>query len=171
MNEPYIETVEGPLTLEGALDSDLDNIPLLTSFVQSNEFRYGRLEARRSEIQILVSQHLHISPEKIGLSQPSQWIQGGFNVCLPIDILDDRSGRLPRKVILRFAVPHAIGEVHAPGSVDEKVRCEAATYVWLERECPTIPIPRMLGVGLPGAKSVCVTSLIALPYSLTTTSA
>ncbi|KAF2768962.1 hypothetical protein EJ03DRAFT_351624 [Teratosphaeria nubilosa] len=50
-------------------------------------------------------------------------------------------------------MPHAVGESYAPGTVDEKVRYEAATYVWLERECPMIPIPRLLGMGFPGCQS------------------
>ncbi|KEQ98347.1 hypothetical protein AUEXF2481DRAFT_36860 [Aureobasidium subglaciale EXF-2481] len=55
---------------------------------------------------------------------------------------------------MRFPLPYNIGEYFAPGTIDEKLRCEAATYVWLNKHCPTIPLPRLLGMGFPGSQSV-----------------
>ncbi|RMZ85019.1 hypothetical protein DV738_g273, partial [Chaetothyriales sp. CBS 135597] len=152
MDERRVLTSRGYLTLEEALDTQSDVLPTLTSLQQTLAFRRD-LEVRRPQIEDLVSRHLNIASTKFVLSQPSDWIYGGFNICLPIEILDTLSGRVPQKALLRIAIPHAIGESFAPGAVDEKVRCEAATYVWLERECPTIPTPRLLGMGFPGSRS------------------
>lgn len=154
MHERRIATIEGFLTLEAALASQSDILPTLTALQHTASFRRDQLEARRSQIQEVISRHLNISSTKFVLSQSSEWIYGGFNICMPIDIFDTLSSKLPRKALLRLALPHAIGEAYAPGAVDEKLRCEAATYVWLERECPTIPIPRLLGMGFPGFRSV-----------------
>jgi hypothetical protein len=41
-----------------------------------------------------------------------------------------------------------------PGNVDEKLRTEAATYIWLQSNCPNIPVPRLFGFGFPGTQSV-----------------
>lgn len=161
----HIASVKGSLTLEAALKFETDILPTLTALQHVASFRHDKLEARRSQIQDVISRHLNIPSTKFVLSQSSEWVYGSFNICLPIEILDTLSSRLPRKALLRVAMPHAIGESYAPGAVDEKVRCEAATYVWLERDCPTIPIPRLLGVGFPGSRSVCLVPF-TLFYSL-----
>ncbi|KAH8729162.1 hypothetical protein BGZ61DRAFT_529415 [Ilyonectria robusta] len=46
-----------------------------------------------------------------------------------------------------------VGEASCPRNVDEKLRCEAATYIWLQQNCPDVPIPRLFGFGLPGSNS------------------
>lgn len=154
----------GPLTLEDALDDQNDILPKLTALRDTPSFR-DQLEARRSDIEDIISRHLNLPLSKFKLDSPSAWIPGGFNMCLAIDIHDQTSTRLPRTAVIRFAMPHAIGESHFPGVVDEKVRCEAATYVWLERECPAIPIPRLLGMGFPGSRTVSKFHLVSLALS------
>jgi hypothetical protein len=150
-----IATSRGPFTLEAALDDQTDIVPTLTALQDTASFR-GHLEARRSDIQDIICRHLNIPLTSFVLGQPSQWIHGGFNMCLPIDIHDTFSTRLPRKALIRIAMPHAGGQSYVRDAVDEKVRCEAATYVWLEGECPTIPIPRLLGIGFPGSRTVYI---------------
>ncbi|UNI21350.1 hypothetical protein JDV02_007346 [Purpureocillium takamizusanense] len=49
------------------------------------------------------------------------------------------------------------GEAHGLASADETLRCEAATYLWLQERCPDIPIPKLHGFGLP-----CLQSFTAL---------
>lgn len=156
--DEVIASVNGPLTLQAALEAQIDILPDLTALQNTVSFRRDKLEARRSQIQDIISRHLNIPSTKFVLSQTSQWIYGGFNICLPIEILDTLSSRLPRKALIRFAMPHAVGESYNHGAVNEKVRCEAANYVWLERECPAVPIPRLLGMGFPGSRSVFLIS-------------
>lgn len=60
------------------------------------------------------------------------------------------------RVLFRIPLPYKIGEDHFPGNVDEKIRCEAATYIHIRQCCPEIPIPLLLGFGLPAGPSVSV---------------
>ncbi|TPX15568.1 uncharacterized protein E0L32_004266 [Thyridium curvatum] len=68
-------------------------------------------------------------------------------------VASSRTSNLPQKAIIRFPLPYKIGEEHYPGNVDEKLRCEAATYAWLQSHCPAVPTPRLLGFGFPGGHS------------------
>lgn len=155
MVEFTIATSKERLTEAEALDSDLDMIPALSSQHQTDEFRQ-QLDLGRSQIEKIISRHLGIPQSDFVLSQSSEWIWGGFNVCLPIHINSAHKFKLPRRALIRFAVPFRVGEDFSPGSVDEKLRCEAATYLWLRQNCPMVPIPRLLGMGFPGTQSVGV---------------
>lgn len=55
---------------------------------------------------------------------------------------------------MRFPQPFKVGEDFRPGNAEEKLRCEAATYIWLQTKCPDIPIPRLFAVGFPGTQLV-----------------
>ena len=83
----------------------------------------------------------HISP-------PAAWKTGSFNVAIPI--------YLPyrKAVYLRVALPYRIGEAEAPGNEEEKLRCEIATYLWLQENCPDVPIPTLHAFGLPDGSLV-----------------
>lgn len=48
----------------------------------------------------------------------------------------------------------ALAEDRYPGTVDEKMRCEVAAYVWIQKNCPEVPIPNLLGFGFPGGSNV-----------------
>ncbi|UPL02692.1 hypothetical protein LCI18_013626 [Fusarium solani-melongenae] len=58
--------------------------------------------------------------------------------------------------MIRFPLPYKIGESTHPGNADEKLRCEAATYAWLQSHCPSIPIPHLWGFGFPSGPSFTV---------------
>ncbi|BDD60167.1 hypothetical protein MAP00_005321 [Monascus purpureus] len=50
--------------------------------------------------------------------------------------------------MFRLPLPYRVGDAFRPGNGDEKVRCEAGTYAWLEENCPDVPIPRFYGFGV-----------------------
>lgn len=134
-------------------------IPTLTAYAKTQSF-CSDLESHRPQLERLISRHLGISTSEFVLLGREHWVWGSFNICLPIDIkcmLYTRT--LPRQAILRFPLPFRCGEEFSPGNVEEKLRCEAATYIWLQRYCPSIPTPRLLAVGFPGAESVCTRSI------------
>lgn len=142
------------MTEAEALDEEWDMMPKLTSYQKTLDFCLD-LERRRPQLEQLISRHLGISPSRFVLLGQSAWVWGSFNICLPIDIKPTAGkSTLPPQAILRFPLPFRAGEETHPGNVDEKLRCEAATYIWLHRNCPSIPTPRLLGVGFPGAPSV-----------------
>ncbi|KAI4723100.1 hypothetical protein E4T48_00793, partial [Aureobasidium sp. EXF-10727] len=111
------------------------------------------LHSSTSDIRELISRHLRIPETDFVLHEPSDWIAGGFNICLPIDVDNRRHPQLPPGAVVRFPLPFNVGEGSAPGTVDEKLRCEAATYIWLRGNCPNIPLPRLLGMGFSGSQS------------------
>jgi hypothetical protein len=150
--EKRLPLLKGTITLEEALSEDEDVIQKL-SYWEKRSLFYIYLDCRRAQINELVSRHLNVSPDSFQLGEIKEWIHGSFNVCIPIHISRPRPG-LPERAIIRFPLPYKTGEEHFPGNVDEKLRCEAATYVWLQRNCPDVPIPRLFGFGFPGTQSV-----------------
>lgn len=150
-----IDTPNGMITEAEALANDLDMIPVLLIEEENTNFRQDKLIARTSQIERVISRHLGIPTNDFALYPPSAWIEGSFNICLPIDIKHSHSARLPSRAVMRFPLPYNVGESFNPGTIDEKLRCEAATYVWMSENCPEIPIPRLLGMGFPGSHTVC----------------
>lgn len=73
--------------------------------------------------------------------------------CIRVDI--DGQGRdSGKQLMIRFPLPYRIGEYPCPGNADEKVRCEAGTYAWLQENCPIVPIPHLYGFGLSTGQTV-----------------
>jgi len=163
MSNFTIATSKECFTKEEVLGSDLDMIPALSDLQNTVEFQQ-QLELQRAQIIELISRHLGVPQSDFVLSQPSEWIWGGFNICLPIHIHlgAARHHKLPERALIRFPLPFNVGEEFSPGSVDEKLRCEAATYIWLRSNCPSIPIPRLLGVGFPGTQSVLCPRILVM---------
>jgi hypothetical protein len=54
----------------------------------------------------------------------------------------------------RVPMPFKVGEEAFPGNAEEKLRSEAATYIWIKNNCPDIPIANLRGFGLTGGVSV-----------------
>lgn len=72
------------------------------------------------------------------------WYHGGFNVCIPVTISAWEGKELPgQRVLIRFPLPYRVGEAFRPGNGDEKIRCEAGAYAYLQENCPEVPIPRL----------------------------
>lgn len=139
------------ISLEDALGSDANVLDQLKWPDEMLEFCYY-LYTNLSELGNIVSRHLGIPASDLRFGDFKEWRHGSFNTCIPIHI--SNHPKLPRQVIIRFPQPFKVGEAFDPGNVDEKLRAEAATYIWLRRNCPAIPIPRLFAIGLPGTQSV-----------------
>ncbi|KAL2760844.1 hypothetical protein ACRALDRAFT_2131068 [Sodiomyces alcalophilus JCM 7366] len=146
--------LKGSITLSEALAEDEDIIQKL-SYPEKRLNFWFHLYQCRSQIEDVVSRHLGISRSDFELGEVEEWIHGSFNACVPIHInaSNIRRSKLPRKAIIRFPLPYKIGEEFRRGNVEEKLRCEAATYIWLRNHCPDVPIPSLLGFGFPGTQS------------------
>ncbi|WEW57643.1 hypothetical protein PRK78_003110 [Emydomyces testavorans] len=120
---------------------------------------YTELQCQEEGIRKLVASHCGLEspdlvkvPEICSPDQKLLWLHGSFNVCIPVDI--DNTGRsLPAKMAFRLPLPYRVGEQTFPGNAEEKVRSEAATYIWMNENCPDIPIPKLRGFGVPGGLS------------------
>lgn len=158
--EVMINTPNGMITEVEALANDLDMLPAILIEGENTNFRHDKLIARTSQIERLIFGHLGIPADDFALYPPSAWIEANFNICLPIDIKHGHGARLPSRAVIRFPLPYNIGEAFMPDTIDEKLRCEAATYVWMSENCPDIPVPRLLGMSFPGSQTV---SSVAYP--------
>ncbi|KAB8356465.1 hypothetical protein FH972_024048 [Carpinus fangiana] len=154
---PPRDLLSGPITLSEAKAQDTNILHELDYDGQRNTF-FNHLHKSRSQMNAIVAHHLSLKPGQCQVSNWRQWIHGSFNVCIPIMLNSHNQAR----ALLRFPLPYRIGEDFRPGNADEKLRCEAGTYAWLQQSCPSIPIPRLYGFGLSTGQMF--TSLENLPF-------
>jgi hypothetical protein len=55
--------------------------------------------------------------------------------------------------MFRCPLPHRFKSHTSPDVASEKIRGEAATFAWLSAHCPNVPVPQLLGFGLPGGRT------------------
>jgi hypothetical protein len=131
--------LHGDITLSAALEDD-DNMLQRIAYPEQRTQFYTYLYAHRSQIESIVSYHLRCG--SIGtceMGSVREWMAGSYNVCIPIYV---KSWARPR-VLIRFPLPYKIGESQNPGNSDEKLRAEAAAFIWIKTNCPTVPIPHL----------------------------
>ena len=150
------------ITLDEALEEEQNMLVRLTFLTKFATFR-EYLENHRSQIEAAVSYHLNLGRNDIcSLGHMREWIHGSYNMCLPLRITCQASGSHSR-VMIRFPLPYKIGEEYKPGNAEEKLRCEAATYIFIQENCPDIPVPKLLGFAFPG--NDCVSYSVHLSHS------
>lgn len=143
----------GDITLDTALEGD-ENMLQKIAYPEKRIDFYLFLYNNRSDIEAVVSRHLGLSKtDTCEIGGFEDWMAGSFNVCIPMKL---NSPRFPRRVLIRFPLPYKVGESSFAGNADEKVRCEAATYLSIQDNCPTVPIPVLWGFGFSGGQSVGV---------------
>jgi hypothetical protein len=142
------------ISLEEALEEDDDVLHELSYPQKRLDFYFYLLE-HRQDIEELVSFHLGVPRETCNAAKDfREWVHGSFNACIPIYI-DDTARFRVKKVFIRFPLPYKVGESQYPGNAEEKLRCEVATYIWIQNNCPDIPMPCLRGFGFPNGQSVC----------------
>lgn len=147
--------LRGRTSLAEALDEEENMIVRLAYPNQRIEFYFWILQHLK-DFEAIVSHHLSLAAGEIcQFGKVEDWRHGSFNVCIPISI--DNWRRHPgRRVLLRIPLPYKVGESVCPGNADEKLRTEVATFIWIQNNCPNIPIPYLWGFGFPGGRSVCI---------------
>lgn len=107
----------------------------------------------KTDVETLTAHHLGLaSGQRCVMLGLQEWIAGRFNVCIPVSVTD--TDGTCRKVMMRCAIPHMMAEDTHPGTIEEKMRCEVATYAYFQEECPEIPIPHLFGFCLPDGQKV-----------------
>lgn len=105
----------------------------------------------REDIESVVSYHLGLHQAgDCRMGEVKEWIHGSCNVCIPFNV-----DKWNKRVLIRFPLPYKLGESTCPGNADEKLRCEAATFIWMRENCPEIPIPYLWAFGFTDGQSVC----------------
>lgn len=152
-----------PCSLNAAL-ANSDDMLLELGNSQSRDLFLAYLGSHAREIEHLVSHHLRLAParDNCTISDRCEWMGGNFNVCIPVHINSGIQSH-GSKVLLRVALPFKLGEANMPGNVEEKLRCESATYIWLHQHCPSVKIPRLWGCGFPSGSRVCMSSIELYP--------
>lgn len=107
-------------------------------------------QSEQGRLSSLVAHHLRIDATRCVTEPTDNWPAGSFNKCVPIRV-DDPSVRTTAgsRLLLRVPMAHRL-----TGIVEEKMRCEVATYIWMQENCPDIPIPRLYGFGFPSGRHV-----------------
>lgn len=156
--EPFtLPLLRGKITLEDALVQEEDMLIRLSLVDKRFDF-FLWIVQHKKEIQELVSFQLGLSsPEQCRVGDVREWLHGSFNVCVPIYV---NKGVTPteKRLLIRFPLPYKIGEANYPGNADEKLRCEVATYVWMQENCPDVPIPKLWGFGFVDGQTVWLNS-------------
>jgi hypothetical protein len=158
--------LRGTTTLEAALEEE-ENMLLSLAYPEQRLDFFVWLNTHRQDIEDTVSYHLGLTGLEIcRLGEVREWIHGSFNVCIPVYV-DNWSKHPGRRVIIRFPLPYKIGESACPGNAEEKLRCEAATFIWIQEHCPHVPIPHLWGFGFVGGQSVWdPNTVLSLPPKL-----
>lgn len=111
---------------------------------------FNHLYRNQTVIHAITAHHLGLNVQLCKVAEPEEWIHGSFNVCIPVSI-SSWKGQPTKRVIIRFPLPYKVG---GSENADEKLRCEAGTYIWLQQNCPSVPIPRLYGFGLSTGQRV-----------------
>ena len=142
--------------LDRALSNDDNVLAQIECKRQKKDF-WSFLHDHKAEIEAVVSFHLRLETCQVG--DVDTWISGSYNVCIPVYI----SPPFDARVLVRIPLPYKVGEAKYPGNVDEKLRCEVASYIWIQENCPDVPIPRLFGCGFPDGHTVRSTDFMSLP--------
>ncbi|TQV92473.1 hypothetical protein V2A60_007161 [Cordyceps javanica] len=142
------DLLSGPITFSAASRRSTNVLQSLL-YPQRKLAFYSYIQERFELLAELVAHHLGTRPDEILVAPQAWWRHGSFNLCIPVRVNADleKTG-LPQFVMIRFPLPYRVGEVTHPGNSDEKLRCEAATYAWIDENCPDVPIPKLFGFGL-----------------------
>jgi hypothetical protein len=138
------------ITYDEARDDDSHNMLVELTYPDKEAKFFDFIHSRSSLIESRVSHHLHVSRSRCHMDKDhNQWMKGSFNLCVPVKI--DGFGR----VIVRLPFLYRVG---GKENGDEKVRCEAGTYAWMQQNSPMVPIPRLHGFAL--ASGHCVRDMV-----------
>ncbi|RMZ82656.1 hypothetical protein DV738_g1636, partial [Chaetothyriales sp. CBS 135597] len=139
----WLKLIGKNMRLSEALTEEVNIVHMLQYPEKRIELIVQVLE-NENEILQIVARCLNVKNDACKLSDIADWTHGSFNLCIPIHV--NWNGHTI--VMFRIPLPYKIGEEIYPGNVDEKIRCEAATYIHIRQYCPEVPIPLLLGFGL-----------------------
>lgn len=161
------QLLRGEITYSTAKRKEVNILHRLTYPEKQNQF-FAHIDDSHDWIKAVVAHHLNVHPSTCDVADSdSEWIYGSFNLCVPVAVRSWKTRDQPgRRVLLRLPLPYKVGEDFHPGNSDEKVRCEAGTYAWLQENCPEVPIPRLYGFALSSGETVGLTNPFTYLFEL-----
>ena len=148
-----INLLNGPINREDAIASEA-NILVRHEHLQGMMRLCVHAYEHKEALERLVAFHVGVDAARVKIGKPATWCRGNFNMVVPMLVFDEANKTEAYQVLLRFPMPFKCGEVQHPGSMHEKLRCEAASYVWMQRHCPGVRIPHLYGFGFPNGVHV-----------------
>lgn len=142
------------ISLEDALEDD-DNILHRLDYPEKKKEFWSYLLSHKNDVEELVC--FHLCAKHCQVADEAHWLFGSYNVCIPVYV-DPPS---EQAVLVRIPLPFKIGETFNPGNMDEKLRCEVATYIWIRENCPTVPIPSLYGFAFPNGLTFAEVSSVS----------
>ncbi|KEF50800.1 uncharacterized protein A1O9_13148 [Exophiala aquamarina CBS 119918] len=112
------------------IEEENDNMLVKLQWEPSRQAFFDDLQCQIPNIRRLVAHHLSLSrSQQCKVSDRSEWRDGGFNACIPVNISNWREQRL----MLRCPFPHMLG---GPDGLDEKIRrfIETLKRCWAWRQ-------------------------------------
>ncbi|KAL4924653.1 uncharacterized protein BDV17DRAFT_300920 [Aspergillus undulatus] len=135
--------LRGEITYSAAKEDETNVLHALSYWDQQCQY-FQRLQRKSHLIKATVARHLNLDSKNCHVADPKEWLSGTFNVCIPISIGSNNSDP---SFLIRLPLPYRVGERFDTGNADEKIMCEVGTYLWLQQNCPEIPIPKLHGYG------------------------
>ena len=123
-----LRTLDGEVTLNVALEDKQDMLRRLTYCDKRIKFLIHLL-THTAEIEAIVSYHLCLSKGSCYLASLDDWIHESFNVCLFVFVKNKKGTGPAKRVMIRFSLSYKVGEEKIFDNVEEKLRCEVATYI------------------------------------------
>ncbi|KAJ9248068.1 hypothetical protein C8Q69DRAFT_186948 [Paecilomyces variotii] len=137
--------LRGEITYSTAQREEVNILHRLSYHDQRRKF-FAHILAKKDWIESIVAHHLNLGPSNCRMEDVENWRHGSFNLCVPVVVNGWKWKQQPgERVLLRFPLPYRVGDAFRPGNGDEKIRCEAGAYAWLQENCPDVPIPKLYG--------------------------
>ncbi|KAI1943867.1 hypothetical protein LOZ66_000454 [Ophidiomyces ophidiicola] len=138
----------GKTTLVDALEEE-ENMLVRLGYPKQRFDSFVLIVHHEKDFQDVIANHLGLTgDETCRLGEVSEWRHGSFNVCVPVYV-ENWKTHPGKRLILRIPLPYKAGELTYPGNVDEKIRTEAATFLWIQDHCPRHSDSIFMGVRLP----------------------
>ncbi|KAG6007740.1 hypothetical protein E4U21_005579 [Claviceps maximensis] len=134
-----------PETYEKAMLID-SNVIHMKQYEAATNKQLRQLVDDKETIIALARHHIGVDSDSLITVNWKGCKIGSFNICFPLVV--ERPDAPPINLFFRCAMPHKLGELRSAGAIDEKMRCEVATYAWMQEKCPDIRIPYLYGFGL-----------------------
>jgi hypothetical protein len=147
--------LRGQITYSTAQREEVNILHRLKYHDERNKF-FAHVFEKRSWIEAIVAHHLNLgSSNSCRMDDVENWHHGSFNLCVPVVVGGWKQKKQPGgRVLLRFPLPYRVGDAFRPGNGDEKIRCEAGAYAWLQENCPDVPIPQLYGFSTSTGETV-----------------
>jgi hypothetical protein len=160
--------LRGQITYSTAQREEVNILHRLRYHDERNKF-FEHVYEKRNWIEAVVAHHLNLgSSNSCRMDDVENWHHGSFNLCVPVVVGGWKQKQQPGgRVLLRFPLPYRVGDAFRPGNGDEKIRCEAGAYAWLQENCPDVPIPKLYGFSTSTGETVWFLTANNVPCGLT----